>query len=177
MNSSQTAVESTRTLALVHSKPHGATQTAPCMHAADVGVVVAALGASGGPRARDRSAVGRIDPGPVHRRVQAFPARDPPAGLSRSGLPGARRHDAVQARRLLQWRGGGRFLPRAPSDAAAASFAENSVAPFVSHRAARLLEEYTPVASRGGLVLLQRRGDYEDDVDARRRRPPPPAPA
>ncbi|CAN6311694.1 unnamed protein product [Urochloa humidicola] len=44
-----------------------------------------------------------------------------------------------------------------PATPAAASFAETRLEPFLSRRAGRLLDEYMPVASRGGLFLLQRR--------------------
>ncbi|KAL6641555.1 hypothetical protein ACP70R_019736 [Stipagrostis hirtigluma subsp. patula] len=43
-----------------------------------------------------------------------------------------------------------------PATPAAASLAENHLAPFMSRSAADLLEEYQPITSRGGLVVLER---------------------
>ncbi|KAL6641549.1 hypothetical protein ACP70R_019730 [Stipagrostis hirtigluma subsp. patula] len=50
-----------------------------------------------------------------------------------------------------------------PATPAAVSFASNHLAPLVSRAAAGLLEQYKPVTSRGGLVLLERRGRAIDD--------------
>ncbi|KAJ1293481.1 hypothetical protein BS78_01G071300 [Paspalum vaginatum] len=49
-----------------------------------------------------------------------------------------------------------------PTTPAAVSLAQDHLAPFVSLSAAALLEEYGPVTSRGGLVLLERRQVIND---------------
>lgn len=44
-----------------------------------------------------------------------------------------------------------------PATPAAASFSEKHLAPFMSHSATDLLDQYKPVTSRGALVVLHRR--------------------